>query len=232
MSKDNKTPVLSSLSVQATSLVADNLSDPDHPVNIKGESGKRAGLSVMIGEDIYVAMGSAPLSPWRRLPYSVEPDILEPTAIYRTLDNTALTNVTDDLSLMVNAVTNAPLVAVETFLSGNWAASTTEYQLQYTGNEAIVKVTVSGSITASTGFGFTNNCRVALLDNTAGSFLTGSDKVYPLGATFGAVTNAGFTLVGYASVSTGDLFTLQVGGDFEGAVTVDNVLWAVEPIVL
>lgn len=57
-------PKLTELAVQDTSLAIGDLANPEHPVNLKGLSGKRAGMGVMVGEVIYLATGSLPTSPW------------------------------------------------------------------------------------------------------------------------------------------------------------------------
>lgn len=58
-------PTLIELASPDEDLTVLNLSDPEHPVNIKGISGKRKGMCCMIGSGIYVATGSSPDSSWQ-----------------------------------------------------------------------------------------------------------------------------------------------------------------------
>jgi len=67
-------PKLVELAVQDDDLFISDLENPEHPVNIKGTSGKRAGMGVMIGDFIYVSTGSTPTAPWVALKEEVALD--------------------------------------------------------------------------------------------------------------------------------------------------------------
>lgn len=62
---NTKRPVLFDFAQQDNSgLTIEDLKNQDHPVNIKGQSGKRSGMAVMIKGRIYVAQGSNPKANW------------------------------------------------------------------------------------------------------------------------------------------------------------------------
>lgn len=58
------TPTLIELAAPDDSLSTLDLTDVNHPVNIKGLSGKRAGMACMIGTEIYMATGGDPSDEW------------------------------------------------------------------------------------------------------------------------------------------------------------------------
>ncbi|QDF45946.1 hypothetical protein vBVpaPMGD2_7 [Vibrio phage vB_VpaP_MGD2] len=61
-------PVLTQLTEPAKYTTEWDLQNPHHIVNDKNRSGKREGMSVMIGDYIYVATGSEPTDVWIRMP--------------------------------------------------------------------------------------------------------------------------------------------------------------------
>ncbi|QDF45945.1 hypothetical protein vBVpaPMGD2_6 [Vibrio phage vB_VpaP_MGD2] len=57
-------PAMKQLAPEAKGLTTADLNNPEHPVNINSQSGKRAGMALMIGSKIYVATGVEPHDPW------------------------------------------------------------------------------------------------------------------------------------------------------------------------
>lgn len=80
---ESKTPALTSLSVLDVDLTSDDLLDVNHIVNDKSVSGKRAGMGIMVGDTIYVALGSQRADGWS--PANVPKGILD-TSKYFSYD--------------------------------------------------------------------------------------------------------------------------------------------------
>lgn len=57
-------PQMVQLVPEAKGITTADLNNPNHPVNINSQSGKRAGMALMIGSKVYIATGIEPHDPW------------------------------------------------------------------------------------------------------------------------------------------------------------------------
>lgn len=221
---DKVTPELSQVGVESTRVTVEDLSNPEHPVNNKGASGKRSGMGLIVQGHLWVAEGPNPSDPW----YRVQKHNEVVTTILR--DNTNTTTTASLGDEQYNDVLLYALEPVEPLLDGNWVVDSGTGRITYTGEECIFKFTVSGDIRTNDSTGLNNNMQISIFDERANDGLTGASKILPVTlAFFGATSIVDFTLVGWARVQTGDSFKLQAGSTFAGNLLVGNVLWSIEP---
>lgn len=222
MSVDRNTPALSRVA-HLSKLTSLNLSDITHPVNEDSKSGKSSGMCIMIGDDIYLPEGSNPESSWFRLQRHIEPSL----TILRGICNTTVTSVIANDPL---EIVNVSMLPVETFLLGDWLVNSSTFEITYTGSECIFNFRVSGDARTDDSAGTGDNISVELFDEDSNNGLTGATKTMPVTKVQGGVTAiVDFTLDGYARVNTGDVFRLQIGENFSGALLVNNLLLSITP---
>lgn len=219
------TPVLAQVGVESTKLTIQNLFDPEHPVNNKGASGKRAGMGIIIDTHLWIAEGSEPSDIWYRAQKHVE----ESTAILRTIGNTS--QATSGGSFTYQAVPVDSFSEVEPFFIGSWDLATGFVKMTYTGEEAVFRFEVSGDVSTNDASGTGENIGLQIYDYQSGEGLTGATKVLPVTKVQGSATAiVDFTLIGYARVENGDQFELQVTSDFAGDLLVNNLLFTITPL--
>lgn len=219
-----RVPVLTKLSEPAKVLTVEDLFNPEHSVNNSSESGKAAGMSVIIDGHTWVAEGSGASDSWYRLQKHVE----QGTSILRTINNT--TDTISDGSFTYQPALVDSLLPVEPFLAGDWDITDGSVILTYIGEECVFRFEVSGDVTTNDSSGTGDNIGVQLYDVTAGDGLTGATKVLPVAKVQGsAVSISDFTLVGYARANNGDVFRLEVTSDFAGDLLVNNLLFDITP---
>lgn len=78
---ESKTPALTSLSILDANITVDNLQDVEHIVNDKSISGKRAGMGIMIGGAIYLALGPKNADKWIQV--NADADLLEVSKYFK-----------------------------------------------------------------------------------------------------------------------------------------------------
>lgn len=222
---DKVTPELSQVGVESTRVTVEDLSNPEHPVNNKGASGKRSGMGLIIQGHLWVAEGPNPDDKW----YRVQKHVEETTAILRSINNTS--QVASNASFTYQPVTVDSFLAVEPFLTGSWDITNGLVSIEYTGNEAVFRFEVSGDITTQDSSGTGDNIGIQIFDYQSGEGLTGATKVLPVTKVQGSSTSlVDFTLIGYARVSNGDKFELQVTSDFSGDLLTNNLLFTITPL--
>ncbi|QHB42728.1 hypothetical protein [Vibrio phage VP-HS15] len=226
--KDNsiaqKVPVLTRLSEPAKVLTVEDLFNPEHPVNNSSESGKAAGMSVIIDGHTWVAEGSGASDSWYRLQKHVE----QQRAILRTVGNTS--SVSSDGSFTYQTAEVDSLLPVEPFLAGEWEISSNLVQLTYQGEECVFRFNLSGDVSTDDSQGTGDNIGVQIYDVSSGEGLTGATKIIPVAKVQGSsISISDFTLVGYARVKAGDVFRFEVTSDFSADLLVNNILLDIEP---
>ncbi|QZI86098.1 hypothetical protein PODOV006v2_p0004 [Vibrio phage 15E36.1] len=217
------TPVLFELAQPSITLKVEDLSNLNHPVNIKALSGKREGMACMVGGVIYKSTGSNPSDVWERAAATKLSN-----SILRSVDNPE-DNVCDGISTLEPA--KAVLLPVEDGLLGDWLLDTQTATVTYQGVGGAMEFICSGDVSTIETVNWGNNITVELYDDTAGDGLTGATKVYPITRRQGLVSSIDFTLVGYGYVNNGDIFSLRVGSNIVGDFNVNNVLWAIKPLL-
>lgn len=222
---DKNTPVLTSLSEEAVRTTVVDLFNPEHIVNCKSMSGKRAGMSVIIDGHTWVAEGSRTDSGWYRNQKHVE----EQTAILRARDNTSLTPVVAT-SPYVPVVLD-DLSPVEVFFAGNWVVDSSLGKITYTGAETIFTFLMSGDITTSDSSGTGDTIHIEIFDSSANEGLTGATKTHNVAKVQGGVLSVvDFTLTGAARVVAGDYLQIRTGANFTGELLANNILLTIKPL--
>lgn len=222
---DKVTPELSQVGVESTRVTVEDLSNPEHPVNNKGASGKRSGMGLIIQGHLWVAEGPNPEDGWYRAQKHVE----EFTAILRAVGNTSESTSGGSFNYQVVPVDS--FAEVEPFFIGSWDLSTGVVKMTYTGEEAVFRFEVSGDVSTNDSAGTGENIGIQIYDYQSGEGLTGATKVLPVTKVQGSATAlVDFTLIGYARVVNGDQFELQVTSDFAGDLLVNNLLFTITPL--
>lgn len=220
-----KVPVLTRISEPTGELTVADLFNPSHRVNNISESGKSAGMSIIINGHIWVSEGSRPSDGW----YRVQKHIESETAILRAINNTSVTTSNGSGTLV--AATLDALDPVEPFLSGDWIIDPSKSRITYNGRESIFKFEVSGDVRTTDSSGTGDNISVSFYDSAANDGLTGATKILPITKVQGGtVAVVDFTLSGYARVNSGDYFQIEVGSDFIADLLVNNILIAATPL--
>ncbi len=222
---DKVTPELSQVGVESTRVTVEDLSNPEHPVNNKGASGKRSGMGLIIQGHLWVAEGPNPDDKWYRVQKHNE--VMQ--AIFRAVGNTTPTTSDGSGSLVTVSLDN--FSPVEAFFAGDWTVTPSTGTVTYSGKECVFKFIVSGDITTGDSSGTGDSISVSLYDTSAMDGLTGATKILQVVKVQGGNDSVvDFTLVGYARVTSGDSFSLQVGSDFAGDLLANNILMSIEPM--
>lgn len=89
-------------------------------------------------------------------------------------------------------------------------------------------VSLNGRIVSSST---SNTAVVGVRLNSTGGILTGTDKVYPAGATSGGTTlDVGFTTIGAVTLQPGESLWLDVSKNVTGTLVVQSALTLLRPI--
>lgn len=152
------------------------------------------------------------------------------TSLYLMNNNTTVTVSDDNISTFNIVLNDNGIISTPApIYDGDWIVDPDSLVLTFNGSSGQdFKIACSGQVT-SDSTGATDHISIRMVE--VGGVMTGSTKRYPAGRSAGQVTSeVGFTTVGYGHYENSNHFQLEISKDFLGAITVKDVIIAIEPL--
>ncbi len=144
--------------------------------------------------------------------------------------NTLDSVTSDDPVDFVLAKTNvAPFYPSPIYNTGKWSLGSSAIEATLVSvMPRTSKIIVSGTISSDSTV---NSGHVAVRLRDTDSVMTGTSKQYSAGATAGGNTvEIGFTVIGFTTITSGKVISMEVAKDFSGTLVVESILMEIEPV--